>query len=83
MKPHEPCPHCGRAVPPAIAALINESQAMAIADAIKSVSHGEEQPMGLEAIGMAISGPGEPGMNNVVDALNSIARSLSEIASRL
>ncbi len=68
---------------------MTDKQAVEIADAILAIVHGPvtgsgAQPMGIEALAMAIGGQGEPGRDNSVAAgLHDIAGAIRELAEAI
>ena len=57
---------------------MNDDQVDKLARAIRFISHGEEQPAGLESLAMAISGSYASG--SLADAAIHIAEAIEEVA---
>lgn len=51
-----------------------------LARCVQLIAHGNEQPTGLEAIGMSIEGAGKPGHNPLSDAISGAG---SDIAAAI
>jgi hypothetical protein len=68
---------------------MTNEQTREIAEAIHSIVHGPvtgtgSQPMGIEALTMAIGGQGEPGRNDsVASGLHDIAGAIRELAEAI
>ena len=64
---------------------LTDEQVELLCLAIQSISNGlaHSGPRGLEALSMAMTGEGEPGTNNLADALNNIGSEIGEVALAL
>ena len=64
---------------------MNDEQCRMLAIAITEISRGTvSQPLGLEALAMAIGGEGTPGTaHNVTEALHDIASGLRDVATAI
>jgi hypothetical protein len=56
---------------------MKQEQIYQLVTAIEKISHGNETPMGLEGVAMALGGMGTPGQNT------SVAHSLTDIADAI
>lgn len=60
---------------------MTDSTAKEISQAIRELSRGDvTTPLGMEAVVMALGGPGTPGHDSVVSGLHDISDALREVA---
>ena len=67
---------------------MTNEQTHEIAEAIHSIVHGPvtgsgSQPMGIEALTMAIGGQGAPGADSVASGLHDVAGAIRELAEAI
>lgn len=63
---------------------MNDEQAQHIASALRDISYGGTSgPTGLEAVTMALAGPGVSGHDSVASAIRDVADALREVAEAI
>ena len=57
---------------------LTDEQVDKICWALKEISRGGSEPLGIEALAMSISGEGKPGHDPLVGGLNAIAEAIGD-----